>query len=65
MKKLRVNKKYGEWYYDTYKDYNMEFSVYEVTNGKESYKLESYADVMALVKEPTKENREKFERIYG
>ena len=66
-KKLRVNKKYGIWYYTKYKDTDMELYVYEVTKDDktESYTLGNYQDVISCVKEPTKELREKYERIYG
>ena len=67
MKKVRVNKKYGNWFYEKVRDYDMEFCVYvvESEDGKETYTLGSYADMVACIKEPTKELREKCERIYG
>lgn len=67
MKKVRINKKYGNWYYEKKKDCDMEFNVYNVVSedGKESYTLGYYRDMIACIKEPTKELREKYERIYG
>lgn len=45
----------------------MRFPIYCVTNKEktECYRLGFYQDVLALVKEPTKELREEYERIYG
>lgn len=67
MKKVRINKKYGAWFYEKARDYDMEFCVYVVKSedGKETYTLGNYADMIACIKEPTKELRERYERIYG
>lgn len=67
MKKLRVNKKYGEWYYEKEFEPDMRFPIYCVTNKEktECYRLGFYQDVLSLVKEPTKELRKEYERIYG
>lgn len=67
MKKLRVNKKYGVWYYEKIKDIGMGWYMYSVQSedGKEHYILGSYSDMVACIKESTKEDRKKFERMYG
>lgn len=66
MKKVRISKKYGMWFYKKEQDYDMEFPIYMVWNDNgECYRLGSYDDMITCIKEPTKEKRESYERIYG
>jgi len=67
MKKVRVNKKYGEWYYEKETSYDLEFPIYHLWNADktEEYTLCVFNQIKELIKEPTKELREKYIQIYG
>ena len=67
MKKVRVNKKYGIWYYEKEEpNYDLEFSLYTFWNEikKECYCVASYRQMLECIKEPTKELREKYIDTY-
>lgn len=65
MKKIRVNKKYGEWFYEKETSYDLEFPIYHFWNNEECYTVASYFQMLECIKEPTKEAREKYIQIYG
>ena len=68
-KVLKINKKYGEWFYKKEKDYDMEFAVYYVygkdANGVEdNWSSPSFEEIRNFCK-LNKDDREKYKRIYG
>lgn len=67
MKKVRVNKKYGIWHYEKEISYDVEFPIYSFWNEDktEKYTVCIYSQMLECIKEPTKEAREKFIKIYG
>lgn len=67
MKKVRVNKKYGIWYYEKQTSYDLEFPIYEFWNKEktEYYVVSLYSQVLECIREGTKEAREKYIEIYG
>lgn len=67
MKKVRISKKYGVWFYKKIQERELEFAVYEFWNeeGSEKYSVCKYSQMLECIKEPTKELREKYIRIYG
>lgn len=66
MKKVKISKEYGTWFYEKEQDEDMEFAVYKFWNETgECYILGTYRAMIDCIKEPTKEARELFERIYG
>lgn len=67
MKKVRVNKKYGIWYYEKETADDLEFPVYRFWNEEktESYSVCVYSQILECIKEGTKEKREEYIKIYG
>lgn len=66
MKKVRINKKYGEWFYEKETSYDIEFPIYHFWNNEgEEYTTATYHQMLECVKESTKEEREKYIKIYG
>lgn len=67
MKKVKVAKKYGEWFYEKETSHDLEFPIYHVYNEdkSEKYTVCIYHQILELVKEPTKQDREKYIQIYG
>lgn len=66
VKKVRINKKYGEWYYKKEISYDVEFPIYHFWNNNgECYTVAVYSQMLECCKEPTKEAREQYIRIYG
>lgn len=66
MKKVKIAKEFGTWFYEKEKDEEMEFYIYKVWNeAGEVYRLGTYRSMIDCIKEPTKEKRELFVRIYG
>ena len=67
MKKVRVNEKYGVWYYEKETSYDLEFPIYHFWNEEktECYTVCRYSQILECIKEGTKEAREKYIEIYG
>lgn len=67
MKKVRLNKEYGVWFYNKIEERELEFPVYEFwnENKSEQYSVCKYSQMLECIKEPTKEAREEYIRIYG
>lgn len=67
MKKVRVNEKYGVWFYNKIEERELEFPVYEFCNEdkSEQYSVCKYSQMLECIKEGTKEAREKYIQIYG
>ena len=67
MKKVRVNKKYGVWYYEKETAYDLEFPIYHFWNEEktEYYSTCIYSQILECIKEGTKEKREEYIKIYG
>ena len=67
MKKVRVNEKYGVWYYNKIEESELEFAVYEFWNEDKSecYSVAMYSQILECIKEGTREAREKYIEIYG
>lgn len=67
MKRVRVNKKYGIWYYEKQTSYDLEFPIYEFWNKEktEYYVVSLYSQVLECIREGTKEKREEYIKIYG
>lgn len=66
-KKVRVNKKYGGWYYEKETAYDLEFPCYSFWNEEktECYVVWLYHQILECIKQDTKEAREEYIRIYG
>ena len=67
MKRVRVNKKYGIWYYEKQTSYDLEFPIYEFWNEEktEYYVVSLYSQILECIREGTKEARERYIEIYG
>lgn len=67
MKKVRINKKYDVWYYEKIKLNELEFPIYHFWNENKSecYSVCLYSQILECIKEPTKEARERYIKIYG
>lgn len=67
MKKVRVNKNYGVWYYKKETSHDLEFPIYEFWNEEktECYSVCVYSQILECIKQDTKEAREKYIKIYG
>ena len=67
MKKVRINKKYGEWFYKKELSYDLDFPIYVFWNKEntEQYSVCKYSQIIECIKEETKENRERYIKIYG
>ena len=66
MKKLRVNKQYGNWYYNKIREADLEFPIYEFWNEDktECYIVALYSQMLEVVKESSKELREEYIKFY-
>ena len=66
-KKVRVNKKYGTWYYEKEVSHDLEFSIYHFWNeeGTEGYTVCMYSQILECIKEGSKEKREEYIKVYG
>lgn len=67
MKKVRVNIKYGEWFWEKENpNHDLVFPIYHFWNNDgEYYTVVLYHQILECIKEPTKEAREKYIKIYG
>lgn len=67
MNKVRINEKYGVWFYNKIEESELEFPIYEFWNEdrSEEYSVCKYSQMLECIKEPTKELREEYIRIYG
>ena len=67
MKRVRVNKTYGEWFYEKEKSYDLEYPIYHFWNKEktEYYSVCAYHQMLECIKEPTKKDREKYIQVYG
>ena len=66
---LRINKKYGKWFYKKEKEYDMEFPVYYVYGAdsdgiKDSWSSPSFEEIRCFCR-LNKDDREEYKRIYG
>lgn len=62
MKKVRVNKQYGEWFYEKETGYDLEQPIYHFHNKDKSecYTVWLYHQMFECIKQPTKEAREQY-----
>ena len=67
MKKVRVNEKYGVWFYNKIQESELEFAVYKFWNEdkSEQYSVCVFSQILECIKQPTKEAREEYIKVYG
>ena len=67
MKKVRISKEYGVWYYNKIVENDMEFAIYEFWNeeGTEGYTVCMFKQINECIKQGSKEAREEYIKLFG